>query len=387
MPLFARGHRTRLEALRRGERLFAFYDSCGRTGYEEFRALVNVWLSEMPDQARTDLISRMRDSTDQDFQAGLFELVIHAMLVRLSHDVVVHPEIPSRSRQPDFRADHRQSKISTYVEATTINPPAEENAERNRESPVYNAIDGARLPPGCLLGYELRQAGSNSPPLGELVRSVEGWARENAEVAIAEPITRVFEFYGWAIELQLFAGGRGTEPPARAIGAINEGGGWIAPHQDLRSTLERKARRYGDLNAPYLIAVADAKDQIWGADDVVETALEALLGDEAVEVAQGSSPRSVRLRNGFWFAGGKPSNENISGVLLVPTATLWTLRSREHQPILAINHWADHRLPEPFFRLRHIARDSDRNIWRLHEGTSLADVLGLPIPWPPEGDG
>ena len=32
-----------------------------------------------------------------------------------------------------------------------------------RENPLYNAIDGVKLPLGCALGYNLVQAGKSSP--------------------------------------------------------------------------------------------------------------------------------------------------------------------------------------------------------------------------------
>ena len=60
---------------------------------------------------------------------------------------------------------------------TTINPPSLEDAEANRETPIYNAIDRAKLPPGCVLGYELIRAGTSSPRLVELVGAVEAWVR------------------------------------------------------------------------------------------------------------------------------------------------------------------------------------------------------------------
>jgi hypothetical protein len=58
MLLFGNRERTRQEALRRGERLLDFYDSCGQRGYDEFRMYVDTWLSEMPDEAQSEIIAR-----------------------------------------------------------------------------------------------------------------------------------------------------------------------------------------------------------------------------------------------------------------------------------------------------------------------------------------
>jgi hypothetical protein len=382
MPLFDDKERVRQAPLQRGERLFAYYDGCARNGFDDFRGFANAWLTEMPEPAQAELIARVRNGTNRDFHASLFEIAIHAALIRLGHNVVVHPPVPNSSRRPDFRADHPQTGNAVYVEATTINPPREQDAERNREDPVYNAIDRLQLPPGCMLGYRLIQAGSSSPPLREVIRSVEEWARANADAAVNGPIERVFEFTGWVLELELFAGGSGVEPSTRAIGVVSFGAGWIAPHQDLRSTLESKCNRYGSVNAPFLIAVADAREELLLGNRVVESTLDALLGDEAVEVADGQPPTPIRLRNGFWFAKGQPRNRQVSGVLVIPSAQLWSLR--RHPPILAINPWAEYPLPRETCSMRSVVRDGDR--WALREdANTLADILQLPLPWPPDG--
>src|SRR5258708_40345478 len=65
--LFKAGERTRKEPLRRGEGLFEFYDSCASPGYDEFRAVVNGWLAQMPAGDRNELITRMRYGGDREF--------------------------------------------------------------------------------------------------------------------------------------------------------------------------------------------------------------------------------------------------------------------------------------------------------------------------------
>jgi hypothetical protein len=51
--LFEKRERTRIEGLQRGEGLFEFYDRCAARGYDEFRAVVNGWLAQMPADARS----------------------------------------------------------------------------------------------------------------------------------------------------------------------------------------------------------------------------------------------------------------------------------------------------------------------------------------------
>jgi hypothetical protein len=57
-----------------------------------------------------------------------------------------------------------------YVEVTTVDAPAAEEAEKN---PVYNAINASKNPAGSILRYKLVRAGKDSPALKPLVADVE----------------------------------------------------------------------------------------------------------------------------------------------------------------------------------------------------------------------
>ena len=62
-------------------------------------------------------------------------------------------------------------------------------------------------------------------------------------------------------------------------------GGKITPAKDVRVALEKKSRRYGKLNAPYMIVVADTKDQMFHKNGVTNALAEAIYGDELLVAA------------------------------------------------------------------------------------------------------
>jgi hypothetical protein len=282
--LFEDHPRTSMEPLGRGDDLFDFYDNCARHGYDEFRSIVNAWLAEMPVEARGELITRMRNGGSREFQSSLCELAVHAFIFRSGYKVVLHPQVPGSTKHPDFAATDQDGNVVAYVEVTTVNPPDAQAAEVNRENPVYNAIDAAKLPAGSCLGYRLVRAGKNSPPLRQLVADVERWALENEEAAKLGEVSRRFKAGDWEIELDLYTGGSSSEPTSKSIGVADVRGGLITPHKDLRGALDEKSDRYGTPNAPYLIVVADAKDQLFGKDSTKMAITEAVLGDEIVKV-------------------------------------------------------------------------------------------------------
>jgi aspartyl-tRNA(Asn)/glutamyl-tRNA(Gln) amidotransferase subunit B len=381
IKLFAEGTRSRQEPLKRGEQLFQFYDECGRSGYDEFRALLNTWLSEIKsDEHRMELISRAQNGGNTAFKGVLCELLVHALLVRLGYTISIHPDVPGSKRHPDFALVDEGKRILCYVEVTTINRADDEESHLNREAAIYNAINSSNLPPGCLLGYNLIKAGRDAPPLRPLVVSIERWASENERRARSEDVVRSFNAGGWTIEIELYSGGEAGSGAA-AIGVAAMPGGRITPAENVRTALERKSRRYGKLDAPYMIVVADTKGEIFRENAVRDAVVEAIYGDPMVSVAAGREPREVQANNGFWFAAGGCRNQHVGAILLLPDAGIWKLREARWQPLLAVNLCANLQTPDNINRLEHL--EAEQTEWVRREGKSVADILGLPTPWPP----
>jgi hypothetical protein len=382
--LFENRERIRKEPLRRGGSLFDFYDSCASLGYDEFRSVVNGWLAQMPAGDRNELITRMRYGGDREFGASLSELSLHAFILGSGCRASPHPEVPGTTKRPDYAATDQAGAPLAYIEVTTVNPPAEQVAERNRENPVYNAINAAKVPAGSILGYKLVRAGKSSPALRPLVAEVERWARDNAQAAKTKEVSKSFTAGDWVVELDLYSGGSNPEPPTQAIGVAQMGGGVIAPHKDLRDALYGKTRKYGALDKPYLIAVADGKDQLFSKDSIHSALSEAVFGDEIVQF-KGGTAHITQAKNGFWHGPKGPRNQHVSGVLLLPETGLWKLREEKWQPVLAVNPWAERTLP---VALRRMSRfEADNGSWVFREGERFADIVGLPDPWPPAENG
>jgi hypothetical protein len=378
--LFPKIARLRDQPHRRGERLFDFYNQCTRPGYEEFRSFVNQWISQLPESDQNEVVSAMSRGSDRQFQCGLVELLVHALLRSVGLKVMIHPALEGTTKRPDFAVLDSENQILSYIEVTTVNPASVADAEENREAPIYNAVDQIKLPQGCVFGYDVVRAGTSSPSLAPLILEIEAWVRQSIAESAGQISTRRFVAGDWEIKLDLFSGG--SLQHDRAIGMASGGVGWIAPHLDLRSALEIKSKRYGDPKAPYLIVVADAKGQLFGADSTKSALTEALLGDEVVRWREGEPAKLGRARNGFWRGRTAPRNTHVSGVMLFPDVGLWGLRSEKLQPILAINPWAKVPLPE-ILKIPSFFQAEDEK-WKFNAGKNIGDILGLPTPWPPE---
>jgi hypothetical protein len=90
----------------------------------------------------------------------------------------------------------------------------------------------------------------------------------------------------------------------------------------------------------------------------------------------------IHAKNGFWHGPSGPRNTHVSGVLLLPETGLWKLREEKWQPVLAVNPWAEHPLPERLLTMSRFEAEDGR--WVFREGKQFSDIVGLPSPWPPE---
>jgi hypothetical protein len=158
-------------------------------------------------------------------------------------------------------------------------------------------------------------------------------------------VSETFTAGDWAVELDLYSGGSNPDPPTQAIGVAELRGGVITPHKDIRDALGEKTRRYGALDRPYLIAVADGKGQLFSKASIHSALAEAVFGDEIVQF-KGGAHEITRAKNGFWHGPKGPRNRHVSGVLLLPETGLWKLREEKWQPVLAVNPWAERPLPD-----------------------------------------
>lgn len=388
MALFEEKERTRRSPRRSGEPCFDFYDSSGRNPYVVYRDLVNGWIAEFPSSEQLELISRMKNRNDAQYEQALAEIVTYIALKRLGHEVEIHPACPHPTNKPDFLVKDTSGVALAYVEVTSFGPDVRTVARDNREAAIYNGLETVDLPPGWLMGYEVRKHGQTAPSVNKLKSEVELWARNECGDDARVTPRRTFAAQDWEFDLTLLGGFNKEKNYEGKIGAAMMGLRSVSPHLDLRVALENKARKYGIQETPYLIVVADCKGSIPVGDHVEDALIDGLFGSPSVRfrrLADGSMETyDERTADGFWGRYGDPRNTNVSAVALLPEPNLWKLRDDRWKPIIAYNPFAANPLSRDVLPLPGFGPlDGEEQYGRI-EGRSLADLVGLPAEWPPE---
>jgi hypothetical protein len=163
----------------------------------------------------------------------------------------------------------------------------------------------------------------------------------------------------------------------RLIGAELPPARYVSTSEVVRDRIIDKARRYGTLGKPYIIAV-----NVFGLAPDRDDVLSALFGSQAAEISwDAEGPRvakMVRLPDGALYDSRGPRYTRVSGVLWTRGLTPWSIASRKLE--LVCNPFAAHPLTDlglPLPALIPGARQFEER-----SGVSVGEMLGLSAGWP-----
>jgi hypothetical protein len=156
-------------------------------------------------------------------------------------------------------------------------------------------------------------------------------------------------------------------------------------HPSIGRAVRDKARKYGKLDLPLIIAVNASGLYLRTPQVLQYHVMEEFFGP-AVGIdslrSDGTIDRRIeRKLNGAWLGPQGPRNTRVSAVLIVACSDPWTLASQT--PVLFHHPWAEHPLPQDRWALSQWAVDLRRAHMDERSGRSVAEVLSLPNPWPP----
>lgn len=227
------------------------------------RATLNEWFDRFAaDQdpvAVADLRGRLRAKQPLQFEAAFWELYLHELHARLGFTIAVHPPGP-RTTHPDFLVSRGLERF--YLEAVVPVPRSGAPAGPSGAATVIEYVDAA-YDPDFFLAVRFASGGA-LPRRKAVVAAVERWMRglswsqwhdgERAHYPLPETELSVGE---WVIGLQAIP----RSPAKRGDHAFPTVGGYPgfgafeeAVMAAITPTLDRKASKYGELDAPHVIA-------------------------------------------------------------------------------------------------------------------------------------
>ena len=391
MPLFDQTVRTDLRLRRENESAFDYMNVSARPGIVAVRGLLEGWFAEVPRADARDIRSRFRSRTAVEHQGAFWELYLYTLLRRMGYGVQTHPALPNGvTTHPDFLATNPPDR-AFYVEATQATPPRTDVAAERRISELYDSLNRMHSPNFFLEVQWRGNADTNIPGRqlrGDLehwlatlnLAEIENWYRNQAYENIPR-LDRTFEGLQLTfspLPKPLASRGRNGVRPIAV--QMPMGFKVISVHENIRSAVEGKAQKYGNL-AHSLIVAINVDEDFFQLTDIAN----ALFGDECVVdrlMPDGSirQHQRARVHNGALYGHSGPKNRAVSAVIVTRRMSPTTLRSQDmwmlHNPYAVVPL-----MPE-WLELPQIVPEMVNGSMRARAGRCAADILGIPLPWP-----
>jgi len=384
-PIFDIQERTDSLPADHSESSYAFLNRVAGEFWEQPRDLVQAWADHVTYPADySELRARFRSRDDYQFRSAFLELYLHEVLIRAGYAVTIHPEIPGTTRRPDFLA--RRDETAVYIEAIAPGAPDAQRRAASRRDVFFDTVNRVGDTNCVLMLDELRE-GVTPPAAAKLRAELRRWLTSldpDDMTDLEHAPTFQWEQDGWAASFRAIPKAQHARRPARrgdrAIGVYGHTSAQMVDDAPtIRDALKAKYRDYGDLDAPFIIAVG-----LYIFDSNRHHRSNALYGDEAIQWGETASgeivTRAVRHPNGFFGARPDWEHRQVSGVLTVnqlqpysvlgAETTLW----RHPNPGHALP--ADIGLPGDTVDLAANRLESTPS------SVSTADLFELPTAWP-----
>lgn len=391
-PLFDEIGRTESRPKNERESIYSYYNSSARGPIAALRGVLQQWFDSYPTDAQGDLRARFRSPIDSQHRSAFWELYLHELFRRMGYALESHPRVKDSSNHPDYLVSEG-GEPRFYLEAIVAGLPSQEDAGAEaRLAEVFDLINKLESPK-YFLELEYRGVPNTQPPVRKLRQDLEAWLGSLDPNPIDEAFkggdSDVLPRFEWSHDgLTLFfrpLPKHSASIDARPIGiTMAYEGHMLTTDEDIRDAVEKKAKKYGELSLPLVVAVNVVSEH---CDDIDIN--NALFGSETVQVTQkpdGSYTPGPgqRVPNGVWFGKKGARNRYVSAVLI--GSNLDPYSAGTTTPVLIHNPYPKNPLVLPSYPLSQSVPDHATCTMQKKEGKKANEFLRLPSPWPPPHD-
>lgn len=318
------------------------------------RLLINEWFRNFPDECELEeLKARFQSGEDEHFYSVIFELYLANQLINQGFQLDIHPELPNNSeRRPDFLVTDQQGE-QFYIEASVVLNAS--GLPTNQQIEDFLLELDQRSHPSFMIGLSYEGEPIAPPSAVRAANHIHRWLDtlnfEDCEEILRttpEDLPRIeWEDRGLVIKVEALPIRQNQDnvDESRLIGMGSMQGGVLDRKKSLLRKLGKKAKKYGELDKPFVIAVQtiDLPGRI--EDDNVD----ALYGTTTVRAWD----RSVYHANdGFWqLREQQLSKKGVSGVWIIDGLNLNDMDRVKSMRYLCPD--PNNPLPQSFVSYRH----------------------------------
>lgn len=374
------------------ESRFEFLNRVSAPYWATVRSELEGWFARFPANEKKDIRERFRERDRGQSIGAFWELYLHELFSRLGYSLTHHPCVEGVAATPDFLVS-RQDGASFYLEAAVVNESKEEESAANRRDRIVELLNRTTSL-DFVLWLEALHEGQTDPPVGPLRRELSLWLSNlNADALPTSPDMQTFDQLprfrwkkdGWRlvfVAIPKTPAARGRQPD-RVIASWGPAEGRnVDDHLFIRAKLIDKAKKYGVLDRPYVIAILSTRTTTKFHE--FARALYSVAWEHPDLLLQEKGLLSSLWkghRSGFWLTSSGPARSGVSAVLAATHLDPWSVCRAA--PELWINPWPRFPLLTPLpFRTIGV----NMTTGKLDETAATMDpweIFGLSEEWPP----
>lgn len=332
--LFNSFERTYLEPAKHNDNTYEYYNISARTDISKVRDTIEGWFYNYPKEEKKELKSRFK----KDFDSSFFELFLYELFCKLGYNIVIHPDLPFSPKKPDFLIS--KNGIEVYVEAKVVKSKTmEQEAFERKRNELYDNLNKLNTKSFLLKIEHLCFLSQKQPSTKGMIKYIEGELkkitpdilRKELEENGFENRPRI-EYDNEDVHIivsPIPVSFSAKEEKIRPIGIYPAEAFWGGGEESLKDSIEKKAKRYGKLDKPFIVCLNSLDIRTSGKIDV-DNAIWGTLALSWSTDPERNDEKWIRQLDGV-FCGKKGARlKNLTGVFVskvcphnVPVASYW----------------------------------------------------------------
>lgn len=332
--LFDSFERTCLEFAKHNYNTYEYYNNSARADMSKVRDTLERWFYNYPEEEKKELKSRFK----KDFDSSFYELFLYELFCKLGYNITIHPDLASSPKKPDFLIS--KNNLEFYVEAKVVKSKTmEQEAFERKRNELYDNLNKLNTKDFLLNIEHLCFLTQKQPSTKRMIKYIEEELKRIDPDILSEELekngienfpkieykNRDVHIIVSPIPVSLSA----REEKALPIGIYPAEAFWGGGEESLKNSIEKKAKRYGKLDKPFIICLNSLDIRTSGKIDV-DNAIWGTLALSWSTNPEGKDEKWIRQLDGVFCDEKGARLKNLTGVLVskvyphnVPVANYW----------------------------------------------------------------
>lgn len=332
--LFDSFERTCLEFAKHNDNTYEYYNNSARTDMSKVRDTLERWFHNYPEEEKKELKNRFK----KDFDSSFYELFLHELFCKLGYDITIHPDLPSSPKKPDFLIS--KDNLELFIEAKVVKGKTmEQEAFERKRNELYDNLNKLNTKDFFLNIEDVCFLTQKQPGTKEMIKCIEeelkkidpDILREELEKNGIQNLPKI-EYKNRDVHIivsPIPVSPSTREEKIRPIGIYPAEAFWGGGEESLKESIEKKAKRYGKLDKPFIVCLNSLDIRTSGKIDV-DNAIWGTVAFSWSTNPESKDEKWIRQLDGVFCDKKGVRLKNLTGVFVskvcphnIPVANYW----------------------------------------------------------------